>query len=308
MQLRRLLFFTALIFTLNLTESADAESAGKIPVSPGGFFSNLNLAFGFRGGVNFSLPVVINPNEVIQGDDPSAIYEKDYSPFYNNIGYHYAFMFMAYLNESLSLSVEPAFATYSYKYESSTEWTNSADPTDYIDYMAKHKNSVSYLELPVVLRYEFSGNKIQTFISLGLSYGYMIFAAKRMNYTVTRHTGALSLPYENSTQIINNAGSYIHSRFGVAPGIGFFYPLGTVKLMLSADFSFPLNNIVNESQRFANSSVTTGMYDVQDDLRLGALNITLGVLFNASNFQGGSSRKKRGGKAVECPDFSPKKK
>lgn len=280
----------------------------NIPLLQSGSMGDLNLNVGFRGGVNFSQPFVMDRNEVLQGNGPADVFEKDYSPVFANTGYHYAFVFLTYLNESLSLSVEPAMTTYNYKYKLSASWTNGTDPADYIEYETKHRNSVSYIELPIVFRYEFGGSKIQPFVSLGLTYGYRINASKKMEYTVTRHTGALSIPYENATLSNSNAKSYIHSRFGIAPGMGFFYPLGTVKLFLSADFSFPLNNIVDESQRYANSAITTGMYDVQDDVRLGALNLTLGFIFSTGSTQVGSTGKKRGGKALECPDFNRKRK
>ncbi|MBN1790950.1 MAG: PorT family protein [Bacteroidales bacterium] len=273
-----------------------------------GAMGNVNLKVGFRGGINFSLPFVMGRNDVLQVEDPADVFEKDYLPFFANAGYHYAFVFQTYLNESLSLSVEPAMTTYNYKYRLSTSWTNGTDPEDFIEYETKHRSSISYIELPVVLRYEFGGNKIRPFVSLGLTYGYRISASAKMEYSVTRHTGVLSIPYENYTLRSNSAKSYIHSRFGIAPGIGFFYPLGPVKLFLSADFSFPLNNIVDESQRYANSTATTGMYNVQDDIRLGALNLTLGFIFSKGSTQVGSTWKKRGGKALECPDFKRKRK
>jgi hypothetical protein len=293
MQLRIMLFFTSVVI---------AGSQAK-PMQ-----GNFDLHVGFRGGINFTQPFVMNRNEVLQGYDPSVVYRKDYSPFITNIGYHYAFMFQSYLNESLSLSFEPAFVNYSYKYSLSTSWTNGTDPADYIEYEAKHRNSISYFELPLLLRYEFTGRRIQPFISVGFTYGYRLTAVKKMEYSVTQYLGNVTIPYENSTQTTNSSESYIRSRFGVAPGIGFFYPLGKVRLMLSADISFSLNNITDESQRYVNSSVTTGMYDVQDDIRPGILNVTLGFLFNTGNMPGGSSGNNKGGKSVECPDIKRNRK
>lgn len=308
MRIKSLIFFTILVVTWNKVESMPNRPPDNILLLRSGTIGNLNLKVGFRGGVNFSQPFVMGRNEVLQVDDPADVFEKDYLPFFTNAGYHYAFVFLTYLNESLSLSVEPAMTTYNYKYRLSTSWTNGTDPADYIEYETKHRNNISYLELPIVLRYEFGGSKIHPFVSLGLTYGYRINASKKMEYTVTRHTGVLSIPYENYTLSSNSAKSYIHSRFEIAPGIGFFYPLGPVKLFLSADFSFPLNNIVDESQRYANSTVTNGMYDVQDDIRLGALNLTLGFIFSTGSTQFGSTGKKRGGKALECPDLNRKRK
>lgn len=271
---------------------------------------SLNLMVGFRGGVNFSQPYVLSQNEVLQGNDPAAPYEKDYAPLFANLGYHYAFMVMVPANEHFSFSVEPSMASYNYRYTTTTGWTNGTDPTDYIEYEARHRNQVTYLEIPVVLRYAFGGNAIQPFLSLGLTYGYRLTASKKTETTVTRYTGSVSIPYENDVTIQYNAGSYIHSRFGIAPGIGFTYPAGPVILMLSADFNIGLNNIVDESGRYSNPSTTSGLYDVQDDLRLSVLNLNLGILFPTGMNQGGSSSggKRQGGKAVECVNPNRKRK
>ena len=299
MRLRMLFCHALLLFAWNPAHAAITEMEGKPVRIQNGNLGNINLIVGFRGGVNFAQPFVMDHNEVFQTDNSSVLYEKEYSPLFVNIGYHYAFLFMVYLKESLSLSFEPAISNYNYKYQSNTGWTNGADPTDYIEYAAHHKNTISYLEFPLIMRMEFGNGTIKPFVSLGLVYGYRLNATKKMEYTVTRYNGSSPIPYENSTVYSDNSDSYIHSRLAVAPGIGFFYPVGAVKIMLSADFAFGLNNIIDESQRFANSAVTSGMYDVQDDMRLSALNITLGILFNTGRNQAG--------KAVECVTFKRKR-
>jgi len=307
MRFKWTLLLTALYSVSEVSGTGITGNLSSAGTGKNSFISG-DLIIGLRGGINFSQPIVIHGSEVIQGYDPASPTEKDYGPIFANIGYHYAFVFMFYLKESLSLSIEPAFADYTYRYELTSGWTNGTDPTDYIEYSGLHKNSISYLELPVVLRYEFRVNKLQPFLSLGLTYGFKINAMKTLESSVTRNTGAVSIPYENTTQSSTNSSSYIHSRIGIAPGIGFFYPLGPVKLMVSADFNFGLNNITDESNRYANSSVSAGMYDVQDDLRLGVLSFTVGVLFNTGSNNGSSGGNRQGGKAVECITFKNKRK
>jgi hypothetical protein len=149
----------------------------------------------------------MNHNEVVQGNDPATVYEKEYQPLFVNLGFHYAFVFMVYLKEALSLSLEPAIAGYQYKYRSSIGWTNGADPADYIEFAAQHSNRVSYLEFPVVLRSEFGSNAFRPFVSFGLIYGYRLNAAKKMEYSVTRHNGSTSVPYESNTVLSSNSQS-----------------------------------------------------------------------------------------------------
>lgn len=299
MKLRLFLSFIIILGTGHEALSGMAEKTGKSLVTGNGSLNNINLIIGIRGGINFAQPIVLEHFDVIQGNDPTVVYSKDYSPLYVNLGYHYAFVFMVYLKQTLSLSFEPAMASYRYKYRSSADWTNGGDPTDYITFTADHSNTINYLEFPLTIRQEIGSKDFKPFISFGLTYGYRLTAAKKMEYSINQNQGTASIPIESSTVISNNSDSYIHSRFAVAAGFGFLYSVGPANLMLSADFSFGLNNIVDESQRYSNPSITSGMYDVQDNIRLSAVNITLGILFNTGTNQAG--------KAVECVTFKRKR-
>jgi len=290
-----------LIAMLLSFRSAAGVAPGLFTVAlkaPGGN-KNLNLVVGFRGGINFSQPLVIHSNEVLQSQTTGRLFEKKYASLFSNFGYQYAFMAMVYLQASTSLSFEPGFSTYRYNYTTLTGWTNGTDATDYIEYAASHRNSLSYFELPVILRHEFNGNTVTPFVSLGVFYGLMTGAEKRMTSEITRHTGTASIPYETASMVSNNTSSYIRSRMGISGGGGFFYPLGPVKLMFSIDAGLGMNNIVNESQRYFNAATTAGMYDIQDDLKLWSLNLNIGILFNTGTNQAG--------KAVECITFKRKK-
>jgi hypothetical protein len=291
---------TILLFLILFNRITGAVIVGT-PVLPlaAGQNKNLNLIVGFRGGMNFSQPLVLHPNEILQSPDGVVAYEKEYSPFYVNTGYQYAFMGMIYLKPSISLAFEPGISVYRYKYETLTGWTNGADASDYIEYTARHRNSLSYLEFPIVLRYDLKGNTLIPFVSLGIFYGFLLGGEKKLEASVTRYSATASIPYETSTTLMNNTGSYIRSRIGIAPGVGFYYPMGPVKLMFSVDLGLGLNNIVNESERYSNASATAGMYDIQDDMRLAVLNIHIGILFNTGTNQAG--------KAVECVTFKRKK-
>jgi hypothetical protein len=264
-----------------------------------GSTNNMNVIVGFRGGVNFAQPMIMHSNEVLLSQSNTRMFEKKYAPLFSNYGYQYAFMVMVYLKKKTSLAFEPGFANYDYKYKTRTGWSNGANAAEYIEYTATHKNLISYLELPLVIRHEFAGKTITPFFSLGIVYGFRMGAMKKMQSDVTQYSGQVSIPYENTTSVINNSGAYIHSRIAVEPGIGIYYPMGPVKLMVSAGLGFGLNNIINESQRYDNSSTTAGMYDIQDDMRLGSLNINIGILFNTGSNQAG--------KAVECVTFKQRK-
>jgi hypothetical protein len=278
------------------------EVAGKLPNSFSGInarTNNTNVIVGFRGGVNFTQPMIIHSNEVLLSQSNTSMFEKNYATLFSNFGYQYAFMVMVYLKKNTSLAFEPGIANYCYKYKTRTGWSNGANADEYIEYTANHKNMISYLELPLVIRHEFPAKKITPFVSVGIVYGFRMDAMKRMQSEVTQYSATVSIPYENTTVLTNNSGAYIRSRIAVEPGIGFYYPMGPVKLMVSAGLGLGLNNIINESQRYNNSSTTAGMYDIQDDMRLGSLNFNIGILFNTGSNQAG--------KAVECITFKQRK-
>jgi hypothetical protein len=293
-----ILFLLATLFTLHCVAGVNPGFFRVAPKAPGSQ-SSMNLVVGFRGGINFAQPLVIHSNEVLQGPVAATLFEKKYATLFSNFGYQYAFMAMVYLKESTSLSFEPGFSTYRYKYTTLAGWTNGADATDYIEYNASHRNSLTYLEFPFILRHEFNGSTVTPFVSFGAFYGLMTVAEKKMSSDITRHTDTGSIPYETVDLASNNTASYIRSRMGITGGAGFFYPLGPVKLMVSMDAGLGLNNIVDESHRYSNAATTAGMYDIQDDLKLWSLNLNIGILFNTGTNQAG--------KAVECITIKRKK-
>jgi len=293
------LFFALVMLLLGILPATEtkilAETSGA-----GNRSGNNNLVVGFRGGINFSTPAILGHVNVIQRPDGSSLFEKDYLPLFRNLGYQYAFMAMYYIRPGMSLAFEPGMSSFNYRYNTQTGWNNGASTSDYIEYTADHMNTINYIELPLIFRKEFERTGLTPFLSIGLFYGFMISGSKKVLSEVTRHTGSASIPFESSTTLADNSQSYIHSRFGVAPGAGFFYPVGPVKLMLAVDFGFGFNNIVRESDRFNNAGTTAGFYDVQDDMRLGTLNVHIGILFNTGS--------KQAGKAVECITLKRRKK
>jgi hypothetical protein len=299
MNLRLTPFLLFLVLPGLCTAGGVINMSSKPPVGEKSGNGHMNVIVGFRGGVNFAQPMIIHTNEVLLSNSNSTLFEKKYGPLFANIGYQYAFIVMVYLRKNTSLAFEPGFANYSYKYKTRTDWSNGANASEFIEFSGIHKNMINYLELPVVLRHEFPGKSITPFVSLGLVYGFSMGAMKRMKAEISSHTGPVSIPYENTTTLTNNSDAYIHSRITLEPGIGFYYPLGPVKLIVSAGLGLGLNNIINESQRYNNSSTTAGMYDIQDDMRLGSLNINIGILFNTGSNQAG--------KAVECITFKQRK-
>jgi hypothetical protein len=301
---------TSLLFLCSFSFTAGASFPGQPKNKAPGNFSLKDFSYlvGFKGGVNFSVVIPTQRFSVLQPiGGSSSGGEKDYSTFFSNIGYQYGFVGMVRLSPSLSLSIEPAFSSYAFSYESRSLWLDTADPTDRIEITATFTDRLKYFEIPVVLRYAFGSGQIRPFLAAGFFYGLLTGASGTARSTTVQYLDDAAVGSETSETAGDISGNYINTRLATFPGAGFFMDLSSVTLFVEADYYISLHNVVNESARYSNQLAVGGTYNVPDNLKLDNLVINLGILFSISSSSGKSSGQGRGkGSAVDCPTFKQK--
>ncbi len=236
---------------------------------------------GAKGGLTFVQPIVLQKFNVVNPLD-NAISQsgtKTYKPFYQNIGYQYAFTALYKLKESLDIRIEPNFTTYVYKYQTEYSWISSGSDAERIDMSIKHRHSLNYLEIPITLRYLYGSGTAKPFIQGGIYYGFLLNAIKSSEKTETysNTTGSSTL---NSEQQTGDARLlYVKSRYGFNAGIGIDYDFSSVHLTFDINLNFGINSVANESGRYSNQQYTSGLYDIQDNIRFIIPSVNIGILF-----------------------------
>jgi hypothetical protein len=272
------MFFSVKAFSVGSFSKSRPSNDGKFMV-------------GLKGGVTFSQPIRLQKFNVISPLDNTISQSgiKTYKLFYQNIGYQYFFTALYQISNSLDVRIEPGFPTYVYKYSSSYFWLSN---TERIDMSIKHQQTLKYIEIPVTLRYLYGSGTLRPFIQGGIFYEYMLNAIKQFkrNETYTNPAGISTLNSDSETG--DASPLYLKSRYGFNIGAGLDYDLTFVHLTLDVNLSLGINSVTNEAARYSTQQFSSGIYDVQDDIRFIIPSANIGILFPIH-------KSKRSG--VQCP-------
>lgn len=236
---------------------------------------------GMKGGLTFVQPMVFRKYNVINPLDNTISQSgiKRYNPFFQNIGYQYAFTALFKISNSLDIRLEPAFNTYIYKYSSSYFWQTTGSNSERIDMSVRHQQSLKYIEIPVTLRYLYGSGDAKLFIQGGLFYSYLLNAIKsyKREEKYTTASGVSTLKSDISTG--DSSPLYLKSRYGFNAGIGIDYDLTSVHLTFDVNLNIGINSVTNQAARYSTQQFSGGLYDVQDDIRLLIPSVNFGILF-----------------------------
>ena len=126
--------------------------------------------FGFKGGVNFSIPLVQNEFSVFTESTSPQGTSKVYNQFTENLASQYSFLIYFRLFEMTYIGVNPGWYNYSYQYETEYFWTGDNSFSTRFEF--KQKNS--YLDIPLIIKHKFrKGKPLQPYIQLGAYYSIL---------------------------------------------------------------------------------------------------------------------------------------
>lgn len=277
--MKNTVFLTLILFIFTAPSFAESPANYR----PSGFASSKDSKFmvGVKGGLTFIQPLVLQKFNVINPLDNTISQSgiKTYKPFYQNIGYQYAFTALYKLSNSLDIRLEPNFTTYVYKYQAEYSWISTGSDGERIDMNLKHKQSLNYLEIPLTLRYLYGSGTARPFIQGGLFYGFLLNAIKTSEKTETYSNATGSSSLNSEVQTGDARPLYVKSRYGFNAGIGIDYDLSAVHLTFDINLNFGINQVTNEAGRYSNQQYTSGLYDIQDNIRLIIPSFNIGILF-----------------------------
>ena len=236
---------------------------------------------GAKGGLTFVQPLVLQKFNVVYPLDNAVSQSgvKTYKPFYQNIGYQYAFTALYKLSNSLDIRLEPNFTTYVYKYRTEYSWISSGSDAERIDMNLSHRQSLNYFEIPITLRYLYGSGTARPFIQGGLFYGFLLNSIKSSEKTETYSNVSGSTTLNSEKQTGDARPLYVKFRYGFNAGIGVDYDLTAVHLTFDINLNFGINSVTNEAGRYSNQQYTSGLYDIQDNIRFIIPSFNVGILF-----------------------------
>ncbi len=249
---------------------------------------------GVKGGVNLGHVeatqsyTVVTPLDLGSNLTNAKMYDQAYSNMGNHIGLTSSFA----VNPNISLSFEPGYTTVKFGYETSYQWSQFEDQQSYVNVTNDVDHSISYLDFPLMLRYHLKTGPLKPYIQLGGYYGFRTNADKNINTriedgaaggldeisNVSERIGVDELFLRSSAGVLGGAG--VSLDVGSSPtGMNAGSDLGTVRFSLGVNYRYGLHNVVDVKNRYDDSSLTSGSYDVTDDLELRNIEIYLGCQF-----------------------------
>ena len=248
----------------------------KTKSNPTEKFLNKQFWLGFKAGVNLTNPIsqaqyaVIVPNNY-----DVAQTNKKYQSF-NKIGAQ-ATLEVTFYYKGFSISAQPTYRTSRFTYANEYTWTNPGTAGQRLNLKFDQEQQLDYADLPLLLKYEFTQNKLRPFVQAGVYYSILVNATKGVTVSGTDNASGGTNTFKNEPVVVG-AKDLFTNNWGAIAGGGLNYNLGNVRLVLDISYHIGMSNIANVKDRFANDRLS-GIGDAQDDLKTNHLLFSVGCLF-----------------------------
>jgi hypothetical protein len=229
---------------------------------------------GVKAGVNFARVGVSEKYSVFEYLTASTnSTEKVYGSIFKNAGPSLAFTVAYSITPNISVSVQPGYLSYHFLYTTSYRWKDTLKNENILNNELKTK--LHYIELPLLLRYEYSVGKVQPHLQAGAYYGFLLNGKKTSTAEEKFKDAAGESSLGTTIEDYNVNQLYIHSQYGVIGGVGVSVDLNYFRLSLECNYRYGLNNITNRKNRLEQQRMINGSYDVPDDIKLQNLEFSL---------------------------------
>ncbi len=231
---------------------------------------------GFKAGTNLSQADVIKRYSVISATNYAAsTLNKSYTNF-QNLGSQ-ATLEITFQFRNLSISTQPTYAHSVFTYSNQFQWHNSQSPSETLTQKYSQNQSLDYVNLPLLVKYDVVGNRLKGYVHGGIFYSFLVNATKTVTVSgVDLASGGTN--NRSSQPLIVGTKDLFTNYWGLMGGIGANYQMGNVKLVLDVTYKQGMSNITNVKNRFSNDQLA-GIGDAQDDIKLKNIVISAGVLF-----------------------------
>ncbi len=239
---------------------------------------------GLSGGMNFSKPHVTKDYSLLVGtpQSPENLGEKSYEPLFKNSGSQFGLYLSFSFTKKFSVVLEPTYQISSFNYRTAYSWTDTVNGADFAMEMM-HQQKLSWVNLPLLVRWDFTMNQFSPYIQAGIFTGFRTHAKKTIyyDYTIDEKVDKESSDRTQEadlTQHINKA------NFGISAGAGLTFFSNYFAISLESNFRYGFRSIVNDKNRYADHTGFSVQYlDVMDQLKLMNLDIQLSIMFPIDN-------------------------
>ena len=239
-------------------------------------FLNKQFWLGFRAGVNLTSPMVVSRYSVMTPNNYNQSETEKVYQHYNSIGQQ-ATLEVTFYYKGISISAQPTYRTSRFIYTNNYTWDNPEAAGLGLKLAFEQEQQLDQADLPLLVKYEFTENKLRPYLQAGVFYSILVNASKSVKVRGTDTASGGTTTFENEPLVVG-AKDLFTNNWGIVAGGGLNYNLGNVRLVLDITYHQGMSNIANVDNRFSNDRLS-GIGDAQDDLKMNSLLFSVGCLF-----------------------------
>lgn len=232
---------------------------------------------GLKAGANTSKVDVTKRYSVIS---PTNYELTSISKKYDNFGVigSQAALEVSFYFKGFLLSFQPTYQHTRFSYTTHYEWVSDTETNRVLlDYQQEQK--VGYAVFPLLVKYDFTGNKIRPYVQAG------IYSAMRLNATKALSTSGVDYAaggenrFTTETIDVGVDDQFAKYHWGLLGGAGLNYNFKNhVRVNFDVMYKMGMSNITSTENRYGSDRLS-GVGDVMDDMTLDNLSVTIGCLF-----------------------------
>jgi len=209
-------------------------------------------------------------------DYPLEVTDKQYDGF-KKLGSQ-ATLEITFNYKSLGFSFQPTYRLSRFTYTNSYRWDNPENPDETLQINYLHEQKVDYADLPLLVKYDITGNTLRPFVQLGIFYSILVNANKSVEITGTDSGSGGTNEFASEPVAVGAKDLFHKGYWGIVAGAGLHYNLGNVRVILDLSYRKGMSNVTNTENRFGNDRLA-GITDALDDMTTDNLAISIGCLF-----------------------------
>ena len=254
---------------------AQKRKKPSTPSSKAQEFLNTQWWLGIRGGSNFSQTTLIKSysglNPINYSDENLA---KEYEDFVNP-AFHVG-LDITFYHKGFSIMSFPTFFRNNNNYSSELRWSGESERDQY-ETSYEVKQSITFLELPVAVKYDIIGDKIRPFVMAGAFYAIAFDANKEVQIFETDYASGAPVEFDRANIKLNNK-EEINNIWGVLGGVGVSFDFWNIRSIIDLQYRHSFQSAVNSETRFDENTFSS-FGEVQDDYSLQNYSASLSFVF-----------------------------
>ena len=200
---------------------------------------------------------------------------------FKNMGFQFGLYYSYNFTRKISFNIQPGIASYRYHYMTNYQLTDTISSSVFEREMY-HAQRISYLTIPVLIRYDIRASQFAPFIQAGLYTDFRLKAYKTIYYDNKIDQKVVK---ENNTSTgVDFSEQVFKNNIGLIAGGGFSFFTKHFSLNLEINYRYGFRPIIRNDNRFADITGLTAQYlDVLDQHQLSNLSLQLTLMFPIDN-------------------------